>query len=158
MEPKAVMDHNDIANCLPHRAPILLVDRVLEMKLGESIHATKCVSALDPYLAGHFPGNPVVPGVYLIEGLAQASAILSFKTLENAGGKDFERVCLLTGVDEVRFRKPVVPGDVIHYHAKQEKIRFPFVWFTGEIKVDNEVVAQMKISAMLGSGGKKGAK
>ena len=140
----------EICRCIPHRPPFLFVDKVLEIKFDESVHAIKCISALDPYFEGHFPGNPIFPGVYIIEGLAQATGILLAKTLESQGPDKITQ-CLLTGVQDARFRRQVVPGDVLHYHATVQKARGPFYWFSGTAKVDGQVVAEVKLSAMLGT-------
>jgi 3-hydroxyacyl-[acyl-carrier-protein] dehydratase len=146
---KPVLDWAGIADLLPHRAPLLLVDRVLELNLEDlHIEATKCVSSLDPVFEGHFPGNPVVPGVYMIEGLAQTSALLCFVYFRNQA-IPFEPRCLLTSVDEARFRKTISPGDVMHYHVKFERSRGSFAWFSGQVKVDGELVAEAKFSALL---------
>jgi len=147
-----LMDYQQIIDILPHRPPLLLVDRVIELQTGPKghIHATKCISGLDPYFAGHFPGNPLLPGVYIIEGLAQASAILCFKSLYSTF-TEVERKCVLTGIDEAKFRRPVVPGDVLHYYAQIERSRGSFCWMTCSAKVDGEVVAEAKLSAMVGS-------
>lgn len=145
---KHVLTFEQIRELLPHRPPLLLVDRVLEISHGESIHALKCVSGLDPYFAGHFPNMPVVPGVYLVEGLAQTTALLCFMTFEHRG-EPYEKKCMLTSIEEAKFRRPVVPGDVLHYYAKYERNRGPFYWFSGQVKVDDEVVAEARISAVL---------
>lgn len=150
MSERITMDYNDIIGVLPHRPPLLLVDRVLDLRLGETIQAIKCISGLDPYFAGHFPNQPMFPGVYIVEGLAQASAILCFKTFA-AKGQGVTNQCVLTGVEGARFRKPVVPGDVLHYFCKLEKSRGNFVWITGEARVNDEVVAEAKITAMIGN-------
>jgi 3-hydroxyacyl-[acyl-carrier-protein] dehydratase len=146
------LTYDGIIDLLPHRPPLLLVDRVLTFDVEDvaamAIEATKCVSSLDPVFAGHFPGNPVFPGVYIVEGLAQASALMCF-TYFRRKGMAFEAKCLLTSIDEARFRKPVVPGDVLHYHVKYERSRGHFAWFHGVAKVDGEVVAEAKFSALL---------
>jgi 3-hydroxyacyl-[acyl-carrier-protein] dehydratase len=145
-----LMKYAEICELLPHRPPFLLVDRVLDLKVEESIHAIKCVSALEPYFPGHFPESPIVPGVLIVEGMAQASAILCFMTMKERN-QEVEKKCMLTGIEESRFRKPVVPGDTIHYFVKILKARGPFVWFSGEAHVDGESVAEVKFSAMMGN-------
>ena len=146
------LDFAMIQKLLPHRPPLLLVDRVLEVdeKKGKSIHAIKAISNLDPVFAGHFPGSPVLPGVYIIEGLAQASALLSFHWL-NCQGRLESNLCLLTSVEKARFRKPVVPGDVLHYFVTLERTKHKFAWYSGIAKVDGEIVAETKFSAILDS-------
>ena len=144
------MNHQEVLRYLPHRSPFLLVDRVESLVSGKEIHAIKAVSGIDPYFEGHFPGNPLFPGVYIIEGLAQAAGILCFKTQELLG-HDFEKKCVLTGVQEAKFRKPVLPGDTLHYKVTVEKSRGPFFWLNGTALVDQQVVAEVKLSAMMGS-------
>ena len=143
------MDHKQIAATLPHRSPLLLVDRVSSIDFSAMrILARKCVSGLDPVFAGHFPTEPMVPGVYLVEGLAQTSALLCFRYFETTG-VDFVRECRLTGIDESRFRHPVVPGDVMEYDVTLERFRGTFAWFHGIVRVDNEIVAESRFSALL---------
>ncbi len=144
-----VLDHKGIEELLPHRYPLILVDRVLEVDGIKSIHALKAIGGTEPVFQGHFPGESVWPGVYIIEGLAQASAVLVFHHLKNKGRLDSNR-CLLTGVEDARFRRPVVPGDVLHYYVTLERVRNRFAWYSGIAKVDSEVVAEAKFSAMLG--------
>lgn len=145
-----VLDHKQISEILPHRPPLLLVDRVLDFVVGESLHGYKCVSSLDPYFAGHFPGEPILPGVYIVEGLAQAAGILCIKTLESQG-KGLMTKTLLTTIDSAKFRKPVTPGDVLHYHVKFEKCKGPFTWVSGVAKVDDVIVAEASFSAVMAS-------
>ncbi|MEY4064213.1 MAG: hypothetical protein RIR26_421 [Pseudomonadota bacterium] len=146
---KPLYDYQKVCELLPHRPPLLLIDRVISIDFETlEVHALKCVTAGEPYLAGHFPGQPIVPGVYLIEGLAQTAAAMCFANFERQSTA-VEKKCMLTGVDEVKFRRPVVPGDVLHYYAKYERHRGPFVWFNGTVKVDGEVVAEAKFSAVL---------
>src|SRR4051812_17720721 len=102
---KMLMDILDIQKCIPHRHPFLLIDRVLEASANERIVATKNISIADPVLQGHFPGNPVLPGVIIVEACAQATAVLGHLSYD-AGLS----ACLLTEVTSARFRRPVVPG------------------------------------------------
>jgi 3-hydroxyacyl-[acyl-carrier-protein] dehydratase len=146
---KPLMDYLKVCELLPHRPPLLLVDKVQSIDFDTlEIHAVKCVTGGESYLAGHFPGQPIVPGVYLVEGLAQTAAAMCFANFERQGTK-VEKKCMLTGLDEVKFRRPVVPGDVIHYYAKYERHRGPFVWFTGIAKIDGEIAVEAKFSAIL---------
>lgn len=138
------MTITDIEKCIPHRYPFLLLDRVLEYTKGESIRAIKTVSGCEPLLQGHFPGNPLVPGVIMIEGLAQASAVLGKLTKG-----DECNTCLLMEINETRFRRKVVPGDVLEYNVRVAKRRSHFFWFEGEAKVGDEVAALAKFSAKL---------
>jgi 3-hydroxyacyl-[acyl-carrier-protein] dehydratase len=138
-----------VCELLPHRSPFILIDRVEECDFTTmKVHAIKCVSALDPYFEGHFPGNPVFPGVYMIEGMAQASALLCFEFFDRLK-VNYDRKCYLTGVSEAKFRQPVVPGSVINFHCHIERTRGNFVWFKGEAKVDGKVVAEASFSSIL---------
>lgn len=133
-----------IMKLLPHRYPFLLIDRVLEAAPNDHIVAVKNVSASDPFLQGHFPGNPVVPGVLIVEAIAQAAAVLGHLSYENGLS-----TCYLTEVQSARFRKPVVPGDVMRFEAKVVKRRPPFFWFDAQCLVDGEPVAEVKLSAFI---------
>lgn len=138
------MDINKIKEYIPHRYPFLLIDRVHDYKAYDFIKASKAVSALDPYLQGHFPGNPVVPGVLMVEAMAQASAILG----KVSKGDDCH-ICLLTEVSESRFRRVVVPGDVLDLDVKLLRSRKDFFWFQGEATVNGEMAAIAKFTAKL---------
>ena len=113
------MEISDILEYLPHRDPMLLVDRVLECEPGKRILGIKNVSINEPYFAGHFPHHPVMPGVLIIEALAQVSAILSFKTLGNKPDKD--SVYYFVGIDDARFKRPVLPGDQLTLESVIER-------------------------------------
>jgi 3-hydroxyacyl-[acyl-carrier-protein] dehydratase len=134
----------DIERCIPHRHPFLLIDRILDCRVGEYILATRNVSSSDVLLQGHFPGNPIMPGVLIIEGMAQASAVLGKLTDAEACN-----TCLLTEIGQTRFRRKVIPGDVLEYHIKVVKRRRPFFWFEGEAKVAGEIAAMAHFSAKL---------
>ena len=114
-----MMDIADILEYLPHRYPMLLVDRVLECEAGKRIVGIKNVSINEPYFVGHFPHHPVMPGVLIIEALAQVSAILSFKTLGNKPDKD--SVYYFVGIDDARFKRPVLPGDQLTLESVVER-------------------------------------
>ena len=138
------MDVNDIMECIPHRYPFLLIDRILEVTPNERIVAIKNISYSDPYLQGHFPGNPLVPGVLLVEGMAQASAVLGHLSTENG-----LKTCYLTEINSSRFRKPVVPGDRLRIELSVLRKRLPFFWFDAQAYADTEVVAEVKFSALM---------
>jgi beta-hydroxyacyl-ACP dehydratase FabZ len=142
--PKLPMDVNAIQQCIPHRHPFLLIDRVLEASPLERIVAVKNVSVADPVLAGHFPGNPVLPGVHIIEGIAQAAAVLGHLSYEGGLSQ-----CYLTEVSHARFRRPVVPGDSLRYEVTVLKRRPPFFWFDAVAFVEGEAVAEVKLSAFI---------
>ena len=143
-ELKLPLNVHDIEACIPHRYPFLLIDRVIALTPNESVVALKSISGSDPILQGHFPGNPVYPGVLLVEGMAQTSAVLGLYS----SGKPFDHV-LLTEIEKVRFRQKVEPGVVLRYEVKLEKRRGHFFWFTGEAKVNDELVAHVTFSALM---------
>jgi 3-hydroxyacyl-[acyl-carrier-protein] dehydratase len=134
----------EIQQCIPHRPPFLLVDRVTEVYPGKSIVGIKNISISDPILSGHFPGRPIVPGVVMIEGLAQAAAVLGHLTIPNGIAS-----CMLTEISETRFRRQVIPGDVLRYDVKVLKSRNHFYWFEGIASVDGETAVQTTLSAYL---------
>ena len=138
------MDVVEIQRNLPHRYPFLLIDRVHDYRANDFIRASRAVSNSDPILQGHFPGNPLMPGVLMVEAMAQASAILG----KISKGDDCD-TCLLTEVSESRFRRMVVPGDVLELDVKLVKNRKDFFWFHGEAKVNGEMAAMAKFTAKL---------
>jgi 3-hydroxyacyl-[acyl-carrier-protein] dehydratase len=143
LDTKMPMGIAEIQQCIPHRYPFLLLDRVNEYTPGKGLVALKNVSFTDPHLQGHFPNNPVMPGVLQIEALAQASAV--FGKLE----VPTMTTCFLTEVSSARFRRLVVPGDTMLLTVKLEKRRSMFFWFTGEITIGSEVASQINFSAKL---------
>ena len=141
-----VMDIKEIKEYLPHRYPFLLVDRVVEMELGKSVIAYKNVSVNEPFFNGHFPHHPVMPGVLIIEAMAQTSALVVVDFLgEEAKGK----VVYFMTIDNARFRKPVTPGDTMHVHVEKIQSRGPVWKFKGTATVDGKVCAEAVISAMI---------
>jgi 3-hydroxyacyl-[acyl-carrier-protein] dehydratase len=139
----SAMDIHDILEYLPHRYPILLVDRVLEVVPGEKITALKNVSVNEPFFPGHYPHHPVMPGVLIIEALAQTAAILSFKTL---GGKpDDKSVYYFVGIDGARFKKPVGPGDQLIMEVSILANKRGIWKFAAVAKVDGQVAAEAEL-------------
>jgi 3-hydroxyacyl-[acyl-carrier-protein] dehydratase len=138
------MDIHAILEHLPHRYPMLLIDRVVNAVPNESIHAVKNVSINEPFFSGHFPHHPVMPGVLILEALAQAAAILSFKTL---GSKpDDKSVYYFVGIDGARFKRPVQPGDQLHLHvAMHGPVRRGLWKFKAEAKVDGALAAEAEL-------------
>ncbi|WP_439105999.1 3-hydroxyacyl-ACP dehydratase FabZ [Congregibacter sp.] len=110
------MDISEIREYLPHRYPFLLVDRVVELVPGESIVAYKNLSINEPFFDGHFPGNPVFPGVLLVEAMAQAAGVLGFKTMDKTPADG--SIYMFVGADNLRFKRPCVPGDRVYLHAR----------------------------------------
>ena len=138
-----MMDIHEILQYLPHRYPILLVDRVLECEPGRSIVGLKNVSINEPFFQGHFPHHPVMPGVLIIEALAQVSAILSFKTL---GIKpDDKSVYYFVGIDDARFKKPVMPGDQLILESTIERNARGIWKFVTTAKVGDSVVTEARL-------------
>jgi 3-hydroxyacyl-[acyl-carrier-protein] dehydratase len=134
-----MMDVNEIREYLPHRYPFLLVDRVVDLKLGESIVAYKNISVNEAVFNGHFPGKPIFPGVMIIEAMAQAAGILGFKTL---GKKPQDgSIYLFAGADKVRFRRQVIPGDRLQLEAKVVSEKRGIWKFDCEATVDGELAA-----------------
>ncbi len=137
------MDIHEILEHLPHRYPILLVDRVLEVVPGERIVALKNVSVNEPFFPGHYPHHPVMPGVLIIEALAQAAAILSFKTL---GGKpDDKSVYYFVGIDGARFKRPVSPGDQLILEVAIQANKRGLWKFAAQAKVDGQIAAEAEL-------------
>ena len=137
-----------ILELLPHRYPFLLVDRIIEMDGDNSGIGIKNVTFNEPQFQGHFPGRPIYPGVMLIEGMAQTAGAMCVSASASSGLGRPKVVYFMT-IDKVKFRKPVEPGDVIHYHMTKQKQRGNMWWFRGECKVDGKVVAEGEVSAML---------
>ena len=141
------MEIKEILEYLPHRYPMLLVDRVLEIEPGKRILALKNVSVNEHFFVGHFPHHPVMPGVLIIEALAQAAAILSFCT---RGKKpDDKSVYYFVGIDEARFKRPVVPGDQLLLEVAKERELQGVGKFTAQARVGEKLVAEAKLLCTL---------
>ena len=135
--------HDDILKYLPHRDPFLFVDEVLDINTGSDIHAIKRLSGEEDYFRGHFPNNPVMPGVIIIEALAQASGILGFQTMNKTPEEG--SIYVFAGVDKVRFRRRVGPGDDIHLYSKILNEKRGIWKFECRAEVDNETVCSATI-------------
>ena len=131
---------------LPHRYPLLLVDRIIEARADESCIGIKNVTFNEPHFQGHFPENPVMPGVLLIEGMAQTAGALCVAS-QSANAKP--SVVYLMTVDKAKFRKPVVPGDQVRFHMTRINKRRNMWWFAGRAMVDGALCCEAEISAML---------
>jgi 3-hydroxyacyl-[acyl-carrier-protein] dehydratase len=143
--PMAKVEQVEIQGLLPHRYPFLLVDRVKELEPGRRIVALKNVTINEPFFQGHFPGRPIMPGVLIVEAMAQAGGVLVFKSGESSG----RPVVYMTGIDEAKFRRPVVPGDQLRFEIEVLKKRPPFWKMQGKAFVDNEVVCEAVVTAMV---------
>lgn len=149
MSDLGTMDIHEILEYLPHRYPILLVDRVLSLVPGERIVALKNVSMNEPFFPGHYPHHPVMPGVLIIEALAQAAALLSFKSGE--GKPDSNSVYYFVGIDGARFKKPVMPGDQLHLEVSILATKRGLWKYAGRATVDGALVAEAEIMATMRS-------
>jgi 3-hydroxyacyl-[acyl-carrier-protein] dehydratase len=136
------LDVNGIAELLPHRYPFLLIDRITECIPGKSITAVKNVTVNEPFFQGHFPGNPVMPGVLILEAMAQAGGVLSHLTHAEMQPRP---LYFLTGVDDARFRKPVGAGDVLTIDVQVERVRRGVWWYRCEASVEGKRVVSARI-------------
>ncbi len=135
-----------ILKALPHRYPFLMVDRIVNIRGDESAVGIKNVTFNEPQFIGHFPGNPVFPGVLLIEGMAQTAGTIC--VLSKMGGDQPRQVYFLT-IDKAKFRKPVIPGDTVEYHMQKIARKKNMWWFRGEAKVASVTVAEAELGAMV---------
>lgn len=140
------IDVEEIRQYLPHRYPFLLVDRVISFDPGKEITAVKCVTVNEPFFQGHFPSHPVMPGVLILEAMAQAAAILSFKTHEQK--VDDDSIYYLVGIDGARFKRPVVPGDRLILKAQLERFVKGIWKYACRAEVDDQLCAEATILAM----------
>jgi 3-hydroxyacyl-[acyl-carrier-protein] dehydratase len=135
----------EIMDRIPHRYPFLLIDRVVELVPGQRIVAIKNVTISEPFFQGHFPGAPVMPGVLIIEALAQAGATLLMSDVPDRGSK----LIYVTGIDEARFRRPVIPGDQLRLTMDLVKLRSRTCKMHGRAEVDGELAAEAQIMSAL---------
>jgi len=136
------MDIRWIMERLPHRYPLLMLDRVIELQPGEKIVAVKNVTINEQYFQGHFPGLPVMPGVLILEAMAQAGGLLVMPEDGSAADKSF----YLVGIEKAKFRRTVVPGDRLQIHVTLEKARFNFRRLVGRAEVDGQLAAQAELT------------
>ena len=140
-----MLNIKEIMNIIPHRSPFLLVDRIEEMEVGKRAVGKKCVTYNEPFFAGHFPQEPVMPGVLIIEALAQVGAVCCLSAEENKG-----KIGFLGGVNKAKFRGKVVPGDVLNLEVEMIKVKGPVGVGKGTATVDGTVVASGEITFMIG--------
>lgn len=136
----------EILRLLPHRYPFIMIDRIVDIRGDESGVGIKNVTINEPQLVGHFPGNPVMPGVLLLEGMAQTAGILVLRLMQS---QEVSAVYLLT-IDKAKFRKPAVPGDRIEYHVKKSAHRGNMWWYSAQAKVGDTLIAEAVVGAALG--------
>jgi 3-hydroxyacyl-[acyl-carrier-protein] dehydratase len=146
-----VMDINEIQSIIPHRYPMLLIDRVVEIEPLKRIVAIKNITINEEVFEGHFPGAPVFPGVMIIEAMAQTGAVLLFREIPNRE----EKLLYFTGIEEARFRRPVVPGDQLRLEATVLKYRMGYAKLRAEATVDGQLVAEATITSVLADKFKK---
>ncbi len=141
------MDIHEILEYLPHRFPFLLLDRVVSLELGKEIVAIKNVTINEPFFPGHFPYHPVMPGVLIVEAMAQAAAVLSFKTTGLKPSED--TVYYFAGIDKARFKKPVIPGDQLELKVAIDRIIRGIGKYKGQALVNGEIVAEAELMCIL---------
>jgi 3-hydroxyacyl-[acyl-carrier-protein] dehydratase len=135
----------EILAAIPHRYPFLMIDRVIDIRGDESGIGVKNVTMNEPHFQGHFPGNPIFPGVLLIEGMAQTGGVLCVLATKAARPMS---VYFMT-INKAKFRKPVVPGDTVEFHMRRIAQRRSMWWFKGEAKVAGQIVAEAEVGAMI---------
>jgi 3-hydroxyacyl-[acyl-carrier-protein] dehydratase len=141
--PMTAMDIHAILENLPHRYPFLLVDRVLSIEPGKQIVALKNVTINEPFFPGHYPHHPVMPGVLIVEAMAQTAALLSFQSMENKLDKN--SVYYFAGIDGARFKRPVMPGDQLIIKAELTRSMRGVYKFKAQAEVDNQLVAEAEL-------------
>ncbi|MFM8681937.1 MAG: 3-hydroxyacyl-ACP dehydratase FabZ [Alphaproteobacteria bacterium] len=144
--PPKEVDIGRIMQMIPHRYPFLMIDRVVDLVSGESCVGIKNVTINEPFFQGHFPSRPVMPGVLLIEAMAQTAAVL---VVEKLGPENEGKLVYFMTIDEARFRKPIGPGDRVMFHCRKERSRGPVWKFSAEARVEGALCAEATYSAMI---------
>ena len=150
--PAAALEAADISailKALPHRYPFLMVDRIVEIDKDERAIGIKNVTFNEPQFLGHFPDNPVMPGVLLIEGMAQTAGVLCLRLMEP---REFKRKVFFLTIDKAKFRKPAVPGDTLEYHVDKIAHRRNMWWYRAEAKVGEMLIAEAELGAVITEG------
>ncbi|MBI2000683.1 MAG: 3-hydroxyacyl-ACP dehydratase FabZ [candidate division NC10 bacterium] len=141
-----MLGQKEIQETLPHRYPFLLVDRILEMELGRRVVGIKNVTINEPFFRGHFPGHPIMPGVLIVEAMAQVGGVLLMRSLDARAEK---KVMYFTGIDRARFRRPVVPGDQIRFELEILQLRRQVCRMKCAAYVDGKLVAEAELSSVV---------
>ncbi len=144
------LNYADIAKILPHRYPFLLVDRITELELNERVVGIKNVTANEPFFQGHFPGNPIMPGVLIIEAMAQVGGILARVSLSETKDEEFGDLPFFMAIDKVRFRRPVVPGDQIVFEVTPLRTGTKVWKVAAKAFVGEDLVAEAELVARVG--------
>lgn len=144
-----MIDIREIQNILPHRYPFLLIDRILELEPGKRIVGMKNVTFNEPFFQGHFPGHPIMPGVLLVEAMAQVGGVLALKSAAEQNIDISQKVIYFMTIDNCKFRKPVLPGDQVRFELELTKQRANVRGFKGMALVDGAVVAEAELMAMI---------
>jgi 3-hydroxyacyl-[acyl-carrier-protein] dehydratase len=142
------LDSTEIQAILPHRYPFLLVDRIEELEIGKRVIGIKNVTVNEPFFQGHFPGKPIMPGVLIIEAMAQVGGVLAFKSANQGGAK----LVYFMGIDKAKFRKPVLPGDRLRFVVDVLRARHPYWKMRGEAYVEDSLVCEAELMAMVTDG------
>jgi beta-hydroxyacyl-ACP dehydratase FabZ len=142
---ETLLDITQIQAILPHRYPFLLVDRIIDYEIGKRVVGIKNVTLNEPFFAGHFPGAPVMPGVLIVEAMAQTAGVMMLANLPDRESK----LVFFTGIDGAKFRRPVVPGDQLRLELTVLRLRPRYIKLRGEAYVDGELVAEAEISSAL---------
>jgi 3-hydroxyacyl-[acyl-carrier-protein] dehydratase len=143
------LDTIEIQAILPHRYPFLLVDRIEDLEVGKRVIGIKNVTVNEPFFEGHFPGRPIMPGVLIIEAMAQVGGVLAFKSANQSGGA---KLVYFMGIDKAKFRKPVLPGDRLRFVVDILKARHPYWKMRGEAYVEDSLVCEAELMAMITDG------
>lgn len=144
-----MLDITQIQEILPHRYPLLLVDRVTDMDLGKTIKAYKNISISEPAFQGHFPGHPIYPGVMILEGMAQAGGILALKSSGLTDAELKNKLIYFMSIDKAKFRNPVKPGDKLEYEIEVLKLRKNLIVLQGKAFVDGVLSSEAELKAMI---------
>ena len=144
------LKYEDIIKILPHRYPFLLVDKIIEMEMGKRVVGIKNVTANEPFFQGHFPGNPIMPGVLIIEAMAQVGGVLARLSIPKVMERREMGEIFFVSMDKVKFRKPVVPGDQIRFEAEALRTGGRIWKMAGKAFVDGDLVAEANLVAVIG--------
>lgn len=144
------VDIKQILQALPHRYPFLLVDKIIKVRGDDFGIGIKNITANEPHFLGHFPYNPVMPGVLVIEGMAQTAGVMAIRALSGENGG--KRTVFFMTIDKAKFRRPAVPGDILEYHMTKIARRKTMWWYRGEAKIGDVLVAEAELGAMIAQG------